>query len=210
MNTSVSESEASQALSDAEALRNRAQRTALYKGADAIYLIWGVVWAVAFTCQQFLPRTVAHMGRVSTTWSGWVWLVCLAFGGISTTLVFKRRTAVRSPQDRLWGVFWGVLFGYAWLWVFLFTPLFDGKATHSIQTERIFSAYISTVVMFAYVIMGLMGCGRYMLWLGLGVTAVVLTGLIFVPAWYFLWVAVLGGGALMAAGFVTRRQWRKP
>jgi hypothetical protein len=116
---------------------------------------------------------------------------------------------VRSPEGWRIGIFWGALVGYFDLWIFLLWPFFGADRLRSLEYERAFTAVIATVPMFAYVVMGLWRREDYIVWLGLGVTALTLIGLFFVPAWFFLWMAGLGGGALLLTGVLARRQWRR-
>jgi hypothetical protein len=61
--------------------------------------------------------------------------------------------------------------------------------------------------MFGYLVMGLW-LGRFFLWLGLLVTATTLVGYYFVSDYFFLWMALTGGGSLIAAGVFIRKFWR--
>lgn len=60
--------------------------------------------------------------------------------------------------------------------------------------------------MFAYVVMGLW-TDRFLMWLGLFVTATALAGYFLVNPYFCLWMAVTGGGALMVTGLYIRHRW---
>ena len=93
--------------------------------------------------------------------------------------------------------------------MYLLSPLFKWDSVYAHEGERIMSAVIVTVPMFAYVVMGLWGCGQYMIWLGLGITALTVLGLYAFPSFFYLWMAAVGGGALFGVGIIARRQWKK-
>jgi hypothetical protein len=202
----ISSDEAGRALADAAATEDRARRWYRFKGPDVIYMIWGMIWVLAFTAQQFLPRTVIHFGRFSMPANTLPWSFLLPVGILASLLVARRGLTVASPEGKRVGILWGALFGYFYLWMFLLGPMFDHKRLYSTPA---LTAVVSTVPMLAYVIMGLWGCGNYMIWLGLGVTVLTVVGLVLVPAWFYLWMALFGGGALFLAGILSRRQWKK-
>lgn len=205
----ISKLETEKILKETAETELRARRMVMYKGADVLYLIWGTIWMLGFAAQQYLPGKLYHFGRFATPDFSMVWTVLVIAGGVASWLAFRHRVPVKSSESKAIGIFWLVLFGYIYLWLFLLRPLMPDSLFHSIENQRHFTAIITTVPMFAYVVMGLMGCGYYMVWLGLGVTVLTVMGLYVMPQYYYLWMAVLGGGALFLAGILTRRQWRK-
>ena len=62
------------------------------------------------------------------------------------------------------------------------------------------------MAMFAYVVGGLW-LGRFFVWLGLGVTAVTLVSLFALPDYFWIVMAVIGGGAMLLSGLHMRRTW---
>ncbi|MHC4713283.1 MAG: hypothetical protein ACYTAN_08450 [Planctomycetota bacterium] len=205
----VTKDEAAGTLSEIERVDARTRRRILFKGADAIYMLWGVVWIVAFTLHQFVPHRMIAFGSTSVATESLIWSPLVLAGIIGTLVIFKRRAPARGERDWRTGVFWGVLFAYFYVYLFLLWPVVNKEALFSEGGWRLMTAAISIVPMFAYVVMGLWGFGDYMIWLGLGVTAATVVGVVFVPTWFYLWMAVFGGGALLATGVITRRRWAK-
>ena len=74
-------------------------------------------------------------------------------------------------------------------------------------SDRKISAYWATVPMFAYIIMGLW-LDRFFLVLGTLVTLATLAGYYFITDYFFLWMAVVGGGSLVAGGVFIRKNWK--
>jgi len=205
----LSKIDAEKALNDVATTKNRTAKMAEFKGPDAIYAIWGIIWMIAFTAQQFLPHTLPKSGPVQMPISCMPWTPLVIIGIILTIIVDRRRTSISSADDKKIGILWGAAFGYFYLWIFLLYPAIDFDRLYSLQGERIMTALVSTVPMFVYVLMGLMGCGNYMIWLGLAITALTVVGLLFIPAFFFLWMALMGGGGLLLAGVFARRQCRE-
>lgn len=207
----VTKDEAAGTLGEIERVNARTRRRILFKGADAIYMLWGVVWIVAFTLEQFVPHWTIRfaIGGTSISIEGFFWIP-LAFIGLVGTFVLSRwRSPGRDERDWRAGVFWVVLFAYFCVYAFLLWPVVNKEALFSEKGWRVMTAAIALTPMFAYVVMGLWGFGDYMIWLGLGVTAATVVGAVFVPSWFYLWMAVFGGGALLATGVITHRRWAK-
>jgi hypothetical protein len=61
--------------------------------------------------------------------------------------------------------------------------------------------------MFAYVVTGLW-LEHFMVWLGLVVTALTVIGLFLLPSYFYIWMAVVGGGTLAGTGLFIRNRWK--
>jgi hypothetical protein len=62
--------------------------------------------------------------------------------------------------------------------------------------------------MFAYVVIGLWFESWFLAVLGILVTVLTMAGYAWWPAYYCLWMAVTGGGALFGSGLYLRLRWR--
>ena len=182
----LSKQEAQESLTEIESAIARTRRAMGLHGGH-ILMIWGIVWAIGFATTQFCPRD-----------AGWVWLALDIFGfGGTWICAVKSRARFHRPGPNRVGLAWLVLFGYFVLWNFLLQPV----------NEREGIAFSVTVFMCAYVIMGLW-LSRVLLWLGLAVTALTLAGFYFLPAWFPLWTAITGGGALFFSGLYIHKSWK--
>ncbi len=184
----VSREEALEALAAVDKVRRQTRAAISLGGGGQIMMVWGAVWILGYLASQFLE------GRAV----GLVWGALDLAGLAGTALVVgwvSRR--VHDPMGWRIGAFWLLLFVYAAVWLALVRPT-EGSLV---------GVLIATMAMFGYVVMGLWIDLRF-LWVGLGVTALALAGYFLTPAWFGLWMAVLGGGALFGSGLYVLRGWR--
>jgi hypothetical protein len=162
-------------------------------------ILWGVIWIIGYGRLQFFPDSIR-----------WLW-PALDIIGFAGSVYIGRRSPVKSPNQRRVTYAWLVLFGYAVLWVTLLAqrnaPYQPGKMVFSAFMERRIVTFFATVPMFAYVIMGLW-LDRFFIWLGALVTVVTLVGCLYVPNYFYLWLALTGGGSMVIAGVFIRKFWK--
>jgi len=162
-----------------------AMRSAVRASRGHAYLwLWGAIWIIMGLLAQFL-------GLTGIRWFPWV-----SLAGVIASLVIgmRQRTTFRLLIDRRFvGVLAATLgFGLGWVAVLGGAP----------SAKHLF-AFIGLLVAQAYVIAGLW-FDTYLLKLGLVVAATVLLGLFVFPAYFWIWIAVFGGGTLVASGFYVR------
>ena len=192
MNVSEEDARASlSAIRDASVQTRRAVSSAY---ANPLLILWGVLWIIAFTATHFYIAYDFH-----------IFTVMAVVGSVGTAIVcriFHSRAPFRDdPSEHLgWRIaaFWILLFFYIIIWLFLLTP-FSGMQCN---------AFISTAAMFAYVVMGLWFKSIFMITLGLATTGVTLVGFYLLTPYYCLWMAIMGGGALLCTGLYIRVRWR--
>jgi hypothetical protein len=204
----ITRTDAKGALDDISAVAERARRRSLLKGADAAYFLWGVIWIIGFVVQQWYSAAIAF-GPVAVPAASFIWSPLVILGIIVTFVIMKRRSIARETGNWRVGALWGLAFGYFYAHFILLWPVIDRQALNGEVGIRLLTASIVIVPMFVYVIMGLWGYGNYMIWLGLGVTVATVVGALAVPHYFYLWMAVFGGGALLATGVLARRRWAK-
>lgn len=193
----VTEGQAQEALREVEAVAKSTQGQLAYGTVGPILILWGIIWIVCFSLTQFAPRS-----------AGWGWLAGNCVGVLGTLYLgwFRARAQnVRSESSKRLGWrlfwFWFLLFVYGDIWLAVLWPW---------RGEQL-GLFLITLVMFAYVVMGLWLEMRFMLWLGLGVTALAGVGYvlsIWVPGYLNLWLGLPGGAALLASGLYLTRRWR--
>ena len=162
--------------------------------SSPMLIMWGTVWVVAYSASHFYIRYVAAI----------MWSMAVVGGIGSLIIVMKERSnaPVKSKSDnsllRKVGWLWFYVFVYLSIWMFIFSP-FNGLQMN---------AAIVIAVMFMYVAMGLLFSSRYLLVLGLAVTATTLIGYALLTPYYCLWMAATGGLTLLLTGIIIRLKWR--
>jgi len=200
----VSKEEARESLDDILQIIGKTRKSVASGCAAPLLILWGGIWAMGYSASYFWETS-----------AGIAWLVLVVFGSVASWILgWRFQSTVKSPNDARIGFFWMILFGFAFLWAFLL--VFSSGAPDlpeselrewSLLKERQFGAYFATVAMFAYVAGGLW-LGRFFIFLGLLVTALTLIGFTLFPAYFNLWMAFTGGGALIVSGVYILKCWR--
>ncbi len=184
----ISPHEAEEAL---DAVRDVSQqmRRALNAWGMAYYLIlWGLIWLIGFTASQFAPSIV----------TGYLWAGLDVIGiGLSWYFGFKVGRRFHNAYASRVGLFWLALLGYGMLGAWFVHPVSPHEG----------ALLLIIYVMFGWVIMGLWVQPR-LAWLGLFVTALALLGYALLPAYFFILMALLGGGSLLGTGLYILRSWK--
>jgi hypothetical protein len=191
----ISLEDAQGALDLVEAAQNRLRKAISASYASNLLILWGGITLAGFVALHFLggPR------------GGFIYTLLDLVGVVVTAYFLRRaphRTALRGSESRiagwhLWG-FWLALALYGTLWALVLKP----------SSSSQLSAFLLTLIMFAYVVMGLWFMSYFMVWLGLSVTVLTMVGYILLPAYFHLWTGVLAGSALCGTGVYIRRCWR--
>jgi hypothetical protein len=169
--------------------QNRFEKAVAAGYASHLCILWGSICILGFASLQ-----------VSLHWGGWIY-TGLDIVGIILTIVIVRHWPTRSasPGDasqRIHRV-WPALTVYAFIWAWILKPAGSMQAC----------AYVVTVCGFAYVFIGILGRVPFMIWLGSAVTLLVLIGYHGLPAYFYAWTALFGGGTILGTGLYIRR-WR--
>jgi hypothetical protein len=194
----VTGKQAQEVLQDVDSVARSVQGKLAYGIAGPILVLWGAVWMVCFSISHFLPEV-----------SGWAWVAGngLGIGGSLYLGRFRAKArSVRSESARRLGWklfwFWFLLFVYGDIWLVVLWPWRPDQ----------FGMFIVTLIMFAYVVMGLwLDEMRFMLWLGLAVTVLAGAGYalsFLVPGYLELWLGLAGGSALLVSGLYLTIRWR--
>ena len=150
--------------------------------------IWGFSWVA-------MPLTAHIWGDHAARFFA---LICLGCAIPSVWVGLTQARQIRIPTNlRFVGVVTAVVV-FAALFPFVL------RATPDVRTVY---AYLCLVAMQTYVVAGIW-TDSYLLWVGIIVTLLLLAGIFFFPALFWIWMAVFGGGSLIATGFYVRHFWR--
>ena len=174
--------EARAALNEVRAAERSLAEQSQYAFAGPILILWGVVWIVGNGFSQF-----AAAGQAT-----WAWCLLDVFGFAGTVAAARRRPRAASMRNAT-----GAGIALAIFVVCLFAVLPPSSA-------RQVDAAISLVIAVLYILGGLAGGARF-IWLGAGLAATVMLGFFVLAAWFYLWMAIVGGGALVIGGLWLKR-----
>jgi hypothetical protein len=156
----------------------------VHRFGGKLLIWWGALGTLAYILTYALVLRENYMAI------NWVWGILMTLGWLGMWRMGSRHP-VRNEGDWRFGALWGILFAYGALWLLLLYP-WNGAQMN---------LFLITLVMFAYVIIGLFGW-RPMFWLGLVVTGLILGGYLLLrenPV-LWLWMAVCVGGGLAGTG----------
>ncbi|MBS0333088.1 MAG: hypothetical protein JSS35_09995 [Proteobacteria bacterium] len=174
--------EAASALRDAEAAAGRAAQARGYQSGSPYLFIWGAIWALANIAGQVSERAG------ETAWTGLVVL-----GVAASALLGRRRAgAVGGTAKAL--LVAAAIGGFGVCVQIVAPPLSLAQA----------NALASLAVGAVYIALG-STAGVRLSAVGAAVMAATVVGWLFLRDWFFLWSAVVGGGALILGGFWFRR-----
>jgi len=177
--------DAAQSLSEIAAVERRTRQTLVYGRSSVFFILWGVLLVFGYTFGFAFPE-FERRG----------WFAVFAVGFASAALLGYRRPRLPGragwDQPMLFGQL--VLYAYGWIILAIVGPLAPRQA----------NAFWPNVFMLGFALAGLW-LGRFFLLLGLSVSALTLIGYFWSGPWFGLWMAVVGGGGLIAGGLWLRR-----
>lgn len=187
----ISPNEAEEALQAIQTMMQKTRRAISNSGAYKFLILWGVVWLLGFLSSQFLPSQT----------SSYVWMGLDVVGGIISAIIgIRLNRGVRTPEPITSGkriaFFWLLLFLYCVAAASIAWPL-DGKQVSMI------------IILFAtlgWVAMGLL-LSFASVWMGLALFGISLLGYFLLPNIFYLLMAFLGGGGMIALGIYVRNRW---
>jgi hypothetical protein len=172
-------------------IANKTREAISKSGAYAFLIVWGVVWLLGFLSSHFISNNI----------SGYIWLGLDIFGGLASAVIGRRMNLrVRSPSSTASGK------RIAWFWLLLF--FFCAAAigvSWPVDTKQM-AMFIILFVMVGWMAMGLLLRFASIGW-GLAITGLALIGYFFLPDIFYLWMAILGGGGMIALGLYIRNRW---
>jgi hypothetical protein len=186
----ISSTEAEENLAAIQIMMQKTRHSIASGGTYITLIVTGVVWLFGFLSTQFVPEI-----------SGYVWTVGSILGTIlGTVLGFRMGKRVRSPSTaptaKRIGLFWLLLVFYGIATIAVARPT-DGKQA---------TIFIVLFIMLGQLAMGLL-FSFSSVWWALPITALALVGYFLLPGIFYLWMAVLGGGGMIALGLYIRSRW---
>ena len=184
----LSTSEAQDALHDISTTAQASATSYSYRMAAPHFILWGVIWMVAWSVSYIYPA------------QNWVWLILDAVG-IAGSFYLGRRSARQAnagAQSSGWGRKYAgslIAIGAFIAAVFAIMPL---------RNPLQIGAFFPLMVALFYCLAGLWSNATRLVLIGIAVGALTLIGFFWLPQFYLLWMAFVGGGALIFAGLWMR------
>ena len=187
----ISPSDAEEALEIIQDMMKKTRRAISSSGAYIFLIVWGIIWLLGFTGSQFLPQEIG----------GYAWMVLDILGGILSAVIgIRMGRGVRNTSP----VTTGKRIGLFWLLLFLFCLAAIAVAWPA--SGKQLSMFIILFVMTGWISMSVL-LSFASSWPGLIITALALIGYFLLPGIFYLWMAILGGGGMIALGLYIRSRW---
>ncbi|MBN2084522.1 MAG: hypothetical protein JW748_04805 [Anaerolineales bacterium] len=184
----VNPTEAERALAAIRETESQMNKTMSSSGGSVQIIVWGIVMMIGYTLNQFADRL-----PVALVAGSWIVMSILA-NILSVTISVRRARKFHSP--------YGARLGFLWV-VFL---LFGGVGAFFVHPSdpREINLLVYLLTMLWMAAMGLWVDLR-LLWVSLTFTALMLFGYLVLPDYFFLWLAIVGGGAMIGSGLLLLR-----
>jgi uncharacterized membrane protein len=179
----LSSEQASQVLREVAAVSHRSGQLYRYQRFAPMLVLWGVIWLIGFSMTNFFPARAS-----------WLWIAldvigvagCIYLGG-------KGKQDASNSGAWRWLASIATIFAFYIVILNIFQP-FSGQQ----------SAVLITLLVALFYVLGGIWIGARLTITGIAMAALTLVGYYLFPAYFFLWMAVVGGGALMLAGLWLR------
>jgi hypothetical protein len=187
----ISPTEAEETLVAIQKISQKTRHAIASSGTYITLIATGVVWLIGFACTQFLSGEIL----------GYIWIGLSILGGIlGTILGFRLAPRVRNPSAsataKRAGIFWLLLILYGIATILIVRPT-DGKQ--------------ATMLIILFIMIGQLSMGLLVsfssVWWALPITGLALIGYFLLPGIFYLWMAILGGGGMIAFGLYIRSRW---
>jgi hypothetical protein len=187
----MSSSEAEEALVAIQTMAQKTRQSIASGGTYITLIVTGVVWFVGFIFTQFLPQEIV----------GYIWAGLSILGGtVGTFLGLRLGRRVRSPATaptvKRVVFFWLLLALYGITFIAIAQPT-DGKQA---------TLFVILFIMLGQLAMGLL-FSFSSVWWALPISLLALIGYFLLPGFFYLWMAILGGGVMILLGLYIHYRW---
>src|SRR5215472_7661141 len=182
----IPQQEAADALQHIEAAERHSATAYHYQQASPHFFLWGLIWIVGYTVTYVRPRWFP------------LWDVLVALGFVGSFFIGMRRRA-RGPRTSSYGWRYAATFIAFFLFIVaLFSIL---PPPNSLQLD----AFFPLLIALWYVLTGVWTRATRIAVPGLALGLLTVGGYFWLHQYFPLWMACVGGGALILGGFWLRK-----
>ncbi|HEX4028329.1 MAG TPA: hypothetical protein VHX18_11980 [Rhizomicrobium sp.] len=185
----LSSDQATESLKEIHRTGRRSRQAYGYANSSPFFVLWGVIWMIGYTGTDLYPR---HANLL--------WAALMVAGVLGTIVIGRARAQAGDPHPGI-NHHAGWRFLATWVAVGVFiaaTFTIFGHASHEQQ-----AAFTPLIVALIYSVAGIWLGVRFLV-TGIAVAALTLGGYFFLHEHFMLWMAAVGGGALVLAGLWLR------
>ncbi|MGH9715958.1 MAG: hypothetical protein ACRD4R_04415 [Candidatus Acidiferrales bacterium] len=178
--------EAAHALVDIERTERHSASAYRYRKASSHLILWGAIWILGYSTAYVWPR-------------GWlIWLALVPIG-IAGGFWLSRHQGAMTAGRVAFGWRYSATGLSAFLFIWAVLAIFPPRSGAQV------AALIPLLVAICYVMLGLWRGGSRLALLGVAVGALTVGRYFWLPQYFLLWMAGVGGGALILGGFWLRK-----
>lgn len=182
---SIPHQEAADALRNIEEAQQHSAKVYHYQRFSPHLFLWGAIWIVGYAANYFWPA------------ASLIWVVLVAIGLIGSFFLGGRATSL------LVGPSHGRKYAVTAVAIFLFISAVFAILPPRSQAQV--GAFLPVLVALFYALVGIWTGGTRIALLALALGALTIAGYFWLPEYFLLWMAGVGGGALTLGGVWLRR-----
>ena len=187
---SLTPDEAANSLKEIERTGRRSASAYGYAHSSPFFVMWGVIWMIGYSASDFFPHQ-----------AGSIWIALTVAGAAGSMAIGRTRGrasgVARPGHGRETG--WRVLATFLVIGFFIAAAFaVMGRVTPAQQ-----AAFVPLVVALFYALLGVWKGVRFLI-AGAVIAALTLGGFFWLHEHFMLWMAAVGGGALVLAGLWLR------
>jgi uncharacterized membrane protein len=187
----ISPNEAEETLEVIKDITQKTRHSMASGGTHITLLVTGVVWLIGFICTQFLPPQI----------TGYIWGGSTVIGTVTAIILGARlgrriHSPLTIPTAKRTGLFWLILIIFALAIIVIARPA-DGKQASLMIILFLMLGQLSMGMLFSF----------SSVWWALPIAVLAVIGYYLLPGFFYLWMAILGGGGMIALGLYIRFRW---